>query len=305
VYNDQNGYSTLTIDGDALVISGGSGDGSLDVVHTSDGSVIWHYRPDQAPQGTSPLLNPIIAVHNHMLYVRSQSTPNMQENTIKAFDVASGKLLWTSAVSPLIFDMVFVNNTPYVIRGLNTDPASSGSEITQLNPQNGQMLNDWEIAPDDELIPGGGGFNAGILYTSGPTDQASQICAIRVTDGSHLWCQAQQSPFPGVLTPPAFTQNTFYSYQSSVGGNLVNPLQIMALNTSTGATRWQQTLPGNHLYNAINTVYTVALNGIVYVTTGQGVFALRGSDGQLLWHTPAHTDLESDAHPSVTEEGSL
>ncbi|MEO8971299.1 MAG: PQQ-binding-like beta-propeller repeat protein, partial [Ktedonobacteraceae bacterium] len=87
------GYSTVAVDDNAIAISGGEGDGSMDVVNARDGSLLWRYIPD--PKGSVSWSNPIIAEHHSVIYIR-------YSDGIEALQLRTGKLLWKSSAVPTV-----------------------------------------------------------------------------------------------------------------------------------------------------------------------------------------------------------
>ncbi|HLX41597.1 MAG TPA: PQQ-binding-like beta-propeller repeat protein [Ktedonobacteraceae bacterium] len=274
------GYSTMVVDSNAIAISGGEGDGSMDVVNASDGSLLWRYIPD--PNGSVLWSYPIIAEHLSVIYIR-------YSDGIEAFQLRTGKLLWKSQAVPTVDTIFFAKTTMYVV---DVDR----SAIITMNPQNGKVEKSVKLSSDDQPILDG--FDNGILYVDkGPMTKNVQVCALRMSDGTQLWCSSKYLDGGGIFETPAIMNKTLY-YDQGVD-SMNGKVRVVALATINGNVHWQWLSTETHLYSSSDLLNVVGYNGIIYLTTHQGIFAFRSSDGHLLWHLLANKDLESFALPSV------
>ncbi len=274
------GYSVIVVDGNAIAISGGEGDGSMDVVNASNGSLLWRYIPD--PKGSVLWSYPIIAEHHSVIYIR-------YSEGIEAFQLRTGKVLWKSQAVPTVDTIFFADTTMYVI---DVDR----STIITLNSQNGKVEKTVKFSPNEQPILDG--FDNGILYVDkGPMTQNVQVCTLRMSDGSQLWCSAKYLDAGGIFETPAIMNNTLY-YNQGVD-SMHGKVRVVALATNNGDVRWQWLSTETHLYSSSDLINVVGYNGIVYLTTRQGIFAFNSSNGHLLWHLLTNKNFESFALPSV------
>lgn len=263
-----SGFSVIAVDGNAIAISGGEGDGSMDVVSTKDSSLLWRYAP--AP-GSSSWSHPMIAERNNVVYIRIN-------NGMEAFQFNTGKPLWTSHASPVVETLVFAGNTVY---GVNTQN-SYDWVITALNVQNGKFIKAIHITFPSQGTVYQFGHAGDILYASKQVVQGgvthNQVCAIHIADGTTLWC-TPDIPNISVEFPLLSMNNDFYF--AEVGQD--STWQVNAFNGRNGSLLWHWTNPSGHTTSSMNDVSIVGANGIVFVTSPQGFFALSGSNGHLLW----------------------
>jgi outer membrane protein assembly factor BamB len=273
------GYSIMVMDNNAIAISGGEGDGSMDVVSASNGSLLWRYVPDSKG---SIWAYPIIAEHLSVIYIRYYEG-------LEAFQLQTGKLLWKSQAVPTVDTIFFADTTMYVID-------ADRSAIITMNPQNGQVEKTVKFSSHEQPILNG--FDNGILYVDkSPLSQNAQVCAIRISDATQLWCSSKYLDEGGIFEQPTIMNKTLYYYQAVDSMNA--KVRVVALDTNNGNVRWQWLSTETNLYSSINLLNVVGYNGIIYLTTRQGIFAFRSSDGHLLWHLLANKNLQSFALPSV------
>lgn len=275
-YPPLTGFSTIAVDDDAVAISGGEGDGSMDVVSSKDGSVLWHFL-----SGTSTWADPIIAEQNHVVYVR-------WKGEMKAFQLTSGKLLWTATGFTAPTNIIFDVDTLYAYDDFK-------NTITVLDRESGRSLRVIHLPPGE--YPLQGGYNSNLLYLGkGMVGQASpaSICALRLLDGAQLWC-TKQVPKTAFQVPPAVASDAFYYIQVTQD----NHWQVLSLRASDGAPRWHWDSPNGNTVSLMNDLSIVATQNIVFVTTPHGFFALSASDGQVLWHALVGKGPALFALPSV------
>ena len=263
-----SGFSVFTVDGNTLAISGGEGDGSMNVVSTKDGSLLWRYTP--AP-GNSSWSYPMIAERNNVIYIRINKG-------MEAFQFNTGKLLWTSYASSAVQTLVFDGNTMYAVNSLN----SYDWVVTALHVQNGTLIKEIHITFPSQGTVYQSGYSGDILYASKQVVQTgvthNQACAIHIADGTTLWC-TPDIPNISIWSPLLSMNNNFYFMQ--VGQD--STWQVNAFNGRNGSLLWHWTNPSGHTTSSMNDVSIVGADGIVFVTSPQGFFALSGSNGHVLW----------------------
>ena len=121
----------------------------------------------------------------------------------------------------------------------------------------------------------------GIVYANANVDQGlgyvtGYIYALRASDGALLWRYTNGSfVYKGYLDLPAVVAGVVYV--ASQDGTL------SALRASDGTLLWHYTARGAGIDSP------VVIHGIVYVASEDGYLnALRTSDGKLLWHSPGY-----------------
>jgi len=176
--------------------------------------------------------------------------------------------------------LIFSGNVMYAVNMLN----GFDWVITTLNVQSGKFLKEIHIRSSSQSTVYQYGYSANSLYITRQTVRQEvmhdQTCALRIGDGTEAWC-TQEANDVSILYPLLTMNDNIYYMQLTTN----NRWQINALHASTGAPLWHWTHPGGNTVNATNDVTIVGANGIVFVTSPQGFFALSGSDGHLLWKT--------------------
>ncbi|MBB5032539.1 Ig-like domain-containing protein [Prosthecobacter vanneervenii] len=118
--------------------------------------------------------------------------------------------------------------------------------------------------------------------------------------GTQTWVQRWEYAFPSSINPIAVAGGKVYATQT---GNWNNYMYAVALDTVTGGEAWRTKFqPGNSLnppsYYA-GTVYTQRGNN--YGDTQ--LWALKSSDGSVLWNTPHDSQWERYFSPAVSDLG--
>lgn len=127
-----------------------------------------------------------------------------------------------------------------------------------------------------------------ILYALGPADSSGVITtslfALDSATGTLRWRYPAVNIHMHEVTRPTVVQDTVYL----VGGDNVHS-SVLALDLHTGQTRWQTPEIG------VNTERTLAVGAGMVYAGGQGIDALRTSDGHVMWHD----NLPGTGHSSV------
>lgn len=288
---------SVAVDDGIIVTSEGRPGGLIKALNAKDGTVLWQHSTE--PGVGNGWGDAMITEQDHVLYLRylahgSEGLTPQALVSIKAFDIRSGNLLWISTAFPhiTIKTAVLTSKAMYAIAyDTNTDD----EVVITIDRKNGKMMKMMNLPPGERMIQDG--FDAGTLFVNKLVLKGSivvlnaYICAIRITDGTSLWCLPI---FPNNVSNVTNSNRIFY-YKLDGTTNTIE--QVIARNTNDGRFRWRWTIPGN--YSSSNSEHIVAYDGIVYVTTLHGIFALRGTNGHVLWHVLANTNLESSA-PSVS-----
>lgn len=271
-YPQLEGYSVIVVDGNAIAISGGEGDGSLDVVSANDGSLLWRYVPSG---GSATWSYPIIAEHNQVLYIR------IYNNGMEAVQLTTGKLLWTSTASP--DTLVFVGKVLYGINALSYT-------VTRQDINTGKEIGSWRFSPNDNLLKGG--YDATTLYISkGGLEASNQVCALRLSNGAQRWCLPKAKT--SLIVPPALINATFSYIQVSQDNHWIAD----SIHTSNGSPRWHWTNGGT--INLMNDLNIVGAGRFVFITTPRSFYALASNDGHVLWQSLKGVNPAPFALPSV------
>jgi outer membrane protein assembly factor BamB len=275
----QTAYDQLAFDNGHLYV-GGDVYPIKDEVHNavvfalqaSDGSTLWQQFEGN---GTS---EPLVAAANGLAYVWEASATSTHP-TLKALQGANGHLLWHYTLSSEPISALATSEAVYVYlaEDLGKDPNGfhkQDKSLLALSAQNGRSL--WAKpvvdAQADPLVMANGLL---ILGLNGASDY--HFCAYQPANGAQAWC-VSDGTFAriGNATNYIATDGVLYS----VTYRDLSTVLVEARSLSNGSQLWSQSftlaLPGRS--------NLAVLNGNVYVTTDSGMLALRGSDGQTLWH---------------------
>lgn len=230
----------------------------------------------------------LIAAQGSMVYING-SRSDYRSGAVDALDARTGKVRWSGergfdAISPVADD-----TRVYCIGS-----SARGRAILALRVADGTCEQTFSLANEERLA---GLTDEGIAFLL----QHSQLRAVRIADGAELWQAAplrnvpdygkasSASPVHVVADGPV----VFYGYVCD--GDQPRPVVVGALDAQTGATRWEWHTPerpsGTHGGNP----RLFAAGGNVYVIVPPGIFALRGTDGQLLWQAPSGTGVDRAA----------
>jgi len=232
---------------------------SLDAIYAlkaDTGQLIWKYGID-GPVFGSP------AVANGMVYV-------IDPDFVSALDATTGALIWQYDVpgqaqycSPTV-----VNNVLYF-----TDPSKN---VYALNATNGRFMWKYATAAANWAPPA---VANGLVYVNGG---AGTVSALDASTGALIWSKQLGSS----IGPPK-TLGGGLAGQAVANGVLYVGIQgkpgiyvLYALDAGTGAFLWSKTLPS--MYRETPAV----TNGVVYVVSGEMVYALNATTGAVVWQVP-------------------
>ncbi len=166
--------------------------------------------------------------------------------------------------------------------------AYAGSSLYSLNASSGTLL--WQHQMNRTIA---GVIVAGsIVYADTSADQnAPTVYALNSATGTELWHYTANSISPGLLA--VGDGNVYYMEVASIGSN---PNETMlALSGSDGHVLWHMHLDATDGF-ASGTV--AQAHGVVFVATLHGaVYAVRASDGTLLWHVARPTGQDNPPFP--------
>lgn len=211
-----------------------------------------------APGGTeSPIMYSTPAVANGVVYVGSE------DDNVYALNAETGAALWKAATTGSITSSPVVDHgTVYV--------GSRGKSVYAFNAATGEQLWQTNVGGGVVASPAVAG---GVVY-AGAVDE--NLHALNASTGVQLWAapmgndsQSSPSVANGVV------------YVGTSGG-------VLAFN-ATGTQLWAVSTGNN--------AYTAVAGGVVYVASGDDLFALDGTTGAQLWEV--NTNNIVDAAPAV------
>jgi outer membrane protein assembly factor BamB len=214
---------------------------------------------------------------------RSRPGPNLYTDSLVALNGTTGKLLWYRQITP--------------------------HDIRDHDFQDSPVLVKVEVhGRPTEAVVGAG--------------KSGFVVAFRASDGKRIWTlpigrhnRYQSGPLPakpvfycpgslgGVLTPMAEAKDVLYvpwidvCFKGSATGIVGAGREssgLAAVDTATGATRWQ------HRFKGIDSGAATVANDVVFTSTTDGtIYALSTKTGATLWQTRAPSGINS--FPAVTE----
>jgi outer membrane protein assembly factor BamB len=243
----------------------------LYALNGKDGAVRWQYNAG-APVN-------VTAVINGAVYAYANSDTSAVAYAFKASD---GSVLWHYNINNYISQQMVENSIVYV------GTAARGNSITlyALQASSGSLL--WSYSARAET-PGLLTANYGVVYYAeiigiGGESFNEHITALRSSNGSILWRLPITASDGFARGTPAFLNGVIY-----IG---TNDGSIYAVRVSDGSVLWHVARTGG--FDAIPLdISPLVDNGMVFIEGKQGpggqnqvLYALRASDGKLLWSRP-------------------
>jgi outer membrane protein assembly factor BamB len=288
------GYTELNIVYDAGVVFAGLADEQGYVVYAlqaSDGRVLWQSQKDSQ----------VLAASGGLVYIAG-GTDAQGNAKLEALQGQTGRLVWSYDTPPL--STIVENNVLYVYSLHRFIPSDFGGNkqyrsLAAFNAQNGKLLWSKQIIDDDvdPIVLAGN-----LILLGAPYDiKAYHLCAYRTSNGSQAWCMQQSvlavsNAYPGYQNMTTYAAGNgllyvSYSTQVSTDGAAASA-DLEAININKGAPVWSKHF-ANIGYPGLMTV----LDGTIYATFDNTIYALSGKDGSELWNTRVSLDppIELDA----------
>lgn len=189
-----------------------------------------------------------------------------------ALRLSDGKLLWRTPFG-LATPPIIVNGMLYA-SSENPNSGAPDKVVYALRVDDGKVL--WQYRFDNQNeVPSAPLVIQGVVYFSSSTQLHqtidARIYALKATDGSLLWHQLLgHTAISNVETDGS----AFYVFVDGF---------VEAFH-SNGRVMWHTRLPISSLVDMQNTYLAAIANGVIYVQGNGTVYALRATDGTLLWH---------------------
>ncbi len=235
-------------------------------LRVSDGSLLWSYS------GDSYSYLSLSTTDSSVAFIASQER-------ISALNASNGTKLWHHAIQgSASWWPLEVNGTVYVGSFINNGP----STLYALRASDGALL--WQYTKNNFIaIPT---VASGVLYTA---SDDGVLAALRASDGHQLWKQALDV---NLIQPPQLVNGVLYATTTKIteppAARTANSLQH---TTAIGALLW------NTLQN------TPAEPQIPHKQGVSSVYAIRASDGTVLWHFTLGNGLVSWTNWFSVEHG--
>jgi outer membrane protein assembly factor BamB len=252
---------TTIVDG---VIYAGAANGGVYALRTSDGRLIWHHKIDPGAD-TAPL------VSDGIVYI-SANISDVGPGILYALRARDGVELWHYTISVSLSAPLLENGIVYVT---SYDDVSQNGDLFALRASDGAQL--WHktargLSYNTPFVD-----NQAIYVSAFADNGSSFVYALRASDGTQLWLK---------------TATTFVSMSLVANGiaYLQSEQELSALSASNGQLLWSVPIVEN------SSLQPQVINGVIYLTTTQislegtgkqgisSVYAVRISDGSVLWH---------------------
>jgi outer membrane protein assembly factor BamB len=276
------------------VYLGSQQDSSVTALKASDGSVRWHVQLPGASE-TRP-----ISASDGMVYVTASDAGSISppmHTFLYALNASNGSVRWQRETPGAGGIQTVLNGTVYATVSDDTNDPAQQNEVDALSAQNGTML--WQATAQGTsglgLLVADGAVYVTSRDRSQPGATMTHLYALNAQNGDVRWHAI--SPFPNAHLLAASDSRLYVEEYVDGPGAL-----IFALDTSTGATRWQ--FPGAANQNGIFAATLVAAqNGMAYLQTIAGdplnssysYYALHASDGSVQWQSAVKGQVTSQA----------
>lgn len=214
------------------------------------------------------------------------SVSNIDAGNIEALRAGDGKVLWTQPTAGRAAHSAAISAGRMFVTLDGSDTI-----VEALDAMDGHLL--WT-----QPLPLGGGetvlaVDQRFLYLVGP-----RTCALAPGDGATLWCS--KISLTGGVVETGGNIISFAVHNPQVPGS--SRLGVVALHAADGGSAWTWNIPSASLPGPNNSSgfsvgnYDPGLaigDDAIYVAPAGGVYALRASDGHLLWHSQPQDDVMS------------
>ncbi|MEO6890387.1 MAG: PQQ-binding-like beta-propeller repeat protein [Ktedonobacteraceae bacterium] len=277
------------------VIYLGTMDGNWYALRTRDGVVLWHKKvlacthPGPRVVNNNTVVLPTSNPCNVVVLREDQGVIYGFADGFYALRASDGAVIWHDTAHQFNSQSLVVTNGKVYI------PVAGGrSGIDVLRVSDGHLLHSLNIQWEDFAAAG---HMLYILTEKGDMD------AYRISDDSLLWHKQigaisgqitvgygmiyVSNSFQGYVVPATVVTSGALQKRNAIAGipvvlqkrDIIEYTDVWALNTGNGSLRWHW-----HKSVAEGIARLVLMNNNAYFQTGDGVYAMRASDGKLLWH---------------------
>lgn len=266
-------------------------DGDVYALRLADGSTLWHIT------FLSSVLSAPTVADGHVYVEAVRVTAGSPDRQIVALDAATGKELWRHSDADTFFspatrslDIFFSPATHSLVAGGGLFITGGGAGIVALRATDGQIVWTVPLAPDVSLVNLTiSGDMVLVLPAGGPT--RDRVTALRLADGAPLWTILGTSAVSGAFTimAGAFAVADGALYitvrddSAITNRGIINPNDnslrqfVYAFALRDGSLRWRYPIDDFRQSMASN-------DDTLFVSTQQTLYALRLTDGSVLWH---------------------
>jgi outer membrane protein assembly factor BamB len=188
-----------------------------------------------------------------------------EAGSVRAFNVSTGTLLWTTATGP-------INNIVVAGGRVFTDTGLGDGQLRALDLKTGKIL--WDVggiagSSSPPTVAGG------VVYQN--SDGNGKVLAFNAATGAPVWSSTVGAGASSVVAGKSLL---FFGTQAG---------DLLALNRKTGATVWDTTL-GGEIYA------TGTSHGLAFASSFSGiVYALNAKTGKIDWSFNTGSGFQSSA----------
>jgi outer membrane protein assembly factor BamB len=223
----------------------------------------------------------IVAARNGLVYVLDNDPPYPPH--MSALDAVTGEVRWHYHHSASLVKMP--DDRRIVIMDGETGDfcwrvldAATGAVVAQPYIPVGL----WVIAITE----------TGVIYGMMGDAIHPRICyAYHLDDGAQIW-NTEDAPETERLHDPVRASGVITTGTLCYGAIILDQrvAEVTGRDAASGRKLWQWHSPAG-ITKVVNAMHLVGTDGTVFLATNIGVFALRASDGTLLWHALPDADL--------------
>ncbi len=276
-------------------------DNALYALHASNGALLWHSKIDGSVDRQPLVANGIVYVTSYI----GQSGPAY----VYALRASDGSLLWRYSNTNYSYLLLSTSDSNIVL-------VASQGDISALNTRNGTVV--WHFATKNTASESPLEVNGVVYFGSSVDNGPGTLYALRASDGTPLWHYATD----GYINTPTVLNGVVYLTSGAV--------KLAALRASDGHQLWKQSIDANLvqslqlvdgvIYTATTKILTPPAARIANPLQGatdigallwstlqnapavktvplkeglSSVYAIRASDGAILWHRTMNNDGES------------
>lgn len=281
------------------VVYASSGNGEVYALRSSNGSVLWRQSINAGANGA-----PLVLASNGIVYVLAETT-DIGPGTLYALRTSDGAQLWRYHTNDYLSALTIANGIAYAT---TYDDVSDSGRIIALRANDGAQL--WHSAAD------GSSYEApivenGVVYTTATRNNGSgTIYALRASDGVQLWHKTSNTFFSilmgdnGILyistaqgIAALQASNGQQLWSDALNGNIASPLLFNGVlyftstkvSMETSDVSMSQMHPLSQIGAAGNVPHETLpmsfMKQAIPLKEGlSSVYAVRASDGAMLWH---------------------
>jgi len=245
--------------------------GMIYVFRAQNGANLWHHETLSQETG-------LLGVDNKAVYITDVLKPGQGQLITSARRAADGKELWSNSIDAIHLPAWIGASSLVVVSGVIYGYSNG---LVALNTTSGKLL--WQQKAAGDGYVGQVVVGNGEIYLV--TDR--RFCTYQMSNGSQRWCtytrQKKGNPFE------EFEQVVLMNGIAYVGHGNMDPKSFsVEAWDSNGVQRWEWPPTGsmarsNVLNPAISWMF-VGSNGVLYIPSMDGLYAIRASDGHQLWY---------------------